>query len=565
MKSILILLFLFPTIVDGQSWQWAQGGTGTGQGGSGNYVATDQLGNVYLSGVIWGAVQYGSYSFPTVAGGYRRAVLIKHDSLGNVLWAKSTTGGDAFPFSITTDAFNNIYLLGVYDSTFNLDGHSLTNSYHANHPFIAKISPTGVVNWVKSIGNVVGYGGGFRHIATDACGNIYVNCYFSNNPTIGTVNLFNTDPTNNTTDILVAKFDTSGNPVWAKSYGGSKDDQPSGIAISPDGMSIYIDGNFYSDTLAFGSIPLTDTGQLTNNSSIFVAKLDNIGNPIWAKCAGGTSQTTCTYGLAISSSEDVFVAGYYSKSITFGSFTLNTFPWNWGYGFLAKYNSSGVVSWVKEMQGNMGSVYNVNTDPCDNVWITMTSISDTDTLGGHQIILPTADPSIVRHLFAQWTSTGSFLQYTNLPNSYIGCGLSFDQFNNLYISNRYNFPSGTDTIIIINDTIINPSRTANIFVAKYKTGNTCSVSNIPCGGETLIDKTLLGNHNFILYPNPTSKLLTITEEDRLSNITICNLLGQKVYTGNFDIEKVVIDVSNLPAGIYLIKINGKEVKKFVKQ
>ncbi len=68
-----------------------------------------------------------------------------------------------------------------------------------------------------------------------------------------------------------------------------------------------------------------------------------------------------------------------------------------------------------------------------------------------------------------------------------------------------------------------------------------------------------------LYPNPGKSELNIAAIDKITSVNIKNLLGQTVYIHEYNTEKVQVDVSNLPSGIYLIKINGTEVRKFVKQ
>ena len=68
-----------------------------------------------------------------------------------------------------------------------------------------------------------------------------------------------------------------------------------------------------------------------------------------------------------------------------------------------------------------------------------------------------------------------------------------------------------------------------------------------------------------IYPNPTTTELTITSTNKISQITIANPLGQPVYTHEYNTEKAAVNVSSLPTGIYFIKINSTEVRKFVKQ
>lgn len=68
-----------------------------------------------------------------------------------------------------------------------------------------------------------------------------------------------------------------------------------------------------------------------------------------------------------------------------------------------------------------------------------------------------------------------------------------------------------------------------------------------------------------VYPNPATTSLTITSGENIKTITITNLLGQPIYTHQYNTTKAEVDVSNLPTGIYLIRINGTEVRKFVKE
>ena len=69
-----------------------------------------------------------------------------------------------------------------------------------------------------------------------------------------------------------------------------------------------------------------------------------------------------------------------------------------------------------------------------------------------------------------------------------------------------------------------------------------------------------------LFPNPVTDELTIIFSRPVSRIAITNLIGQTLYNEQKDLQqKVVINLSNLPPAVYLIKINGSEVRKFVKQ
>jgi type IX secretion system substrate protein len=92
-------------------------------------------------------------------------------------------------------------------------------------------------------------------------------------------------------------------------------------------------------------------------------------------------------------------------------------------------------------------------------------------------------------------------------------------------------------------------------------GITDTVCIFPAGVNTLAATT-----NIIqIYPNPATTTLTVKVPQDIAKITITNMVGQIVLTNYYHSDKAQVDVADLSAGIYLIKINGSEVRKFVKE
>jgi hypothetical protein len=84
-----------------------------------------------------------------------------------------------------------------------------------------------------------------------------------------------------------------------------------------------------------------------------------------------------------------------------------------------------------------------------------------------------------------------------------------------------------------------------------------------------IHDLLSGSGNLKLYPNPSSSLITIeTSAMQMPNqLSILNLNGQQVLTRQITAPKTQIDVSNLPCGVYIVRISDGRVVmegKFIK-
>lgn len=108
-------------------------------------------------------------------------------------------------------------------------------------------------------------------------------------------------------------------PPWLQALqaGGSYGDAGRDIVLDSQGNR-YITGTFNSIAY-FGSIPLTSAGGL----DIFVAKLDAEGNWLWATRAGSAGNEN-SYSMAVDAGGNIFIAGEFSGSATFGSVTLNS-------------------------------------------------------------------------------------------------------------------------------------------------------------------------------------------------------------------------------------------------
>jgi hypothetical protein len=74
--------------------------------------------------------------------------------------------------------------------------------------------------------------------------------------------------------------------------------------------------------------------------------------------------------------------------------------------------------------------------------------------------------------------------------------------------------------------------------------------------------------NFVMYPNPVSDKLVVETTETIDHLEIYNLLGALVYSDTDCATKVEISVSDLPSGLYFVRLktnNNTETLKFVKK
>ena len=103
---------------------------------------------------------------------------------------------------------------------------------------------------------------------------------------------------------------------------------------------------------------------------------------------------------------------------------------------------------------------------------------------------------------------------------------------------------------------------ANPAVVTNTTLNTIDTALIIVLGTTPVIK----NNIITIYPNPAITQLTIESSNQpITQIIITNLLGQTISQQTASGLTAHVDVSALSAGVYFVKVNGTEVRKFVKE
>jgi hypothetical protein len=367
-------------------------------GGSGDDkptgIAVDTSGNVYITGYFSSStITFDTITFASNAG--TDLFIAKYNSVGNVVWAKKAGGatGD-FSNSIVVDASGNSLITGYFKSaSISFGSTTLLNPYSTSggsNYFIAKYNALGNPIWAKAAngGAVIG-----NNIKTNNIGEIFVIGSFLGNVAFDTIS----KTSNGSKDVFVTKYDTTGNAIWVKTFGGSNEDVGNAISTDLAGNS-YITGYSKSISMAVGSTTLSNNG--SPNGDVFIVKFDATGNIIWAKKAVGYSNDV---GLAIAADAtgNSYLSGYYNGSpITFGTITLNSAfsTTTTGDLFVVKYNTAGTALWAKNLVASTGAKGNgIALDAANNCYLT--GFYEDVTLQFDNITLTNAGNQGIRDIF----------------------------------------------------------------------------------------------------------------------------------------------------------------------
>lgn len=298
-------------------------------------LVLDAAGNIYYTGSFTGTVDFdpGATTFNLSSPGTNKqdVFVSKLDGSGNFIWAKNMGGtADDIGYAIAIDANNNVYTTGSFSATADFDPGVAVVSFTAaasTDMFISKLDPTGNYIWAKQFTCALGKG-----IAVDNNFNVYTTSAFN-----GTVD-FDPGPGTFTmatgvigdADIFISKLDISGNFVWAKKLGGLNTNPDDGLAITLDANNNVYSTGYFSGTGDFdpgvGTYTMTSAGG--TNNDVFVSKLDQAGNFIWAVQMGGTSSVDQGNSIVVDALGYIYLSGIFVGTGDFdptaGTYTLST-------------------------------------------------------------------------------------------------------------------------------------------------------------------------------------------------------------------------------------------------
>jgi hypothetical protein len=282
-------------------------------------------------------------------------------------WGGSATDSGQ---AVATDPAGNIYVAGSTNST-GAGGQDV---------LLTKYSSSGAILWAKTWG---GTNDDFANsVSVDQAGNIYV---------VGGTDSYGAG----WYDVLILKFDTNGNVVWSRTWGGTSFDvgydisfdQSGNLAIAAESYSygnVTVLLNLSSDGAFLGShtwkgpatydsaysVTVDSNGNSIlagtswdyrvspNHNSILILKYDNQGNLLWNRNWAGPSEDEVTGRRTVRADSlgNIYVDGHTSISCANSNFSLCDFD-----VLLLKIDANGNLLWARKWGGTGYEVSNALT------------------------------------------------------------------------------------------------------------------------------------------------------------------------------------------------------------
>jgi Secretion system C-terminal sorting domain len=334
-------------------------------------------------------------------------------------------------------------------------------------------------------------------------------------------------------DIAVMKIDSNGNKLWSKVIGGSLPDIVAALVSAP-GDGCYIAGTTLSTDHDF-------TGVNHGGDDGFLIRLDKYGNIVWTDGIGGSGgdQLDC----AVANGKGGVILSGASNSLD-GDRTH--FP---AYGcplWVLEVDSSKHVVWNNCYGGGGLNCYGSSLCKATDGSIWVAGVST--LIGGQVDTQYGRDDAWFLHI----DSVGNFINARVLGSDLWDRGTMIYPLSNgnVIAGGFYDTCGGTFSSMVTGSTWPYSSAFLTVFSPRDRT-------EVPAIN--------LINDKITIYPNPATSQLTITSSDEITTVAITNLIGQAVYAHEYNTEKAQVDIAGLPTGVYLVRINGTEIRKFVKE
>lgn len=537
MKKVLLLLFgvgllrLFSIPANGQTtgWSWVRTSS---NGGTGNAIAHDRWGNVYVTGTFETlTINFGNtliYSY-----GSTDVFLAKYDAQGNLKWVHSAgENGPDEGSGIAVDNSGNAFITGTFSGSKMMFDSVTVTGVGSTSFFIAKYDSSGTIQWARSSdgGNLYSEG---RTVAVDESGNSYIaGTYIGTGFSIGTIKL---PLVEHFVGTFVAKYDANGNVIWAQWIDGPGVDQPYAITTDNAG-TLYLTGTSTSGGISFSDGYILESPLQGYNFPFLIQLTATSGSRVRATSLKGYAAGT---GICLDASGNIYLTGYlFGDTIRMGNTTVTGGP---GNAFIARYTNSGSAVWA------LG------------------------TTGGDMAFGPAIGAGADGNLYLAGQFSGGTLQIGSATLTNNGIGSNSNMFAASVDTNGnllWALSAGGDSTEALYGITTGDSGQAYVCGTAgspfFKAGNidvNCSGQDIftaklgtpaaPAAGISEVAVSPLIN----IYPNPNNGNFEVILPSYTSEVEVLNLMGQVMQTHLINAEQQ-LSLHIPTSGLYFVRVTA---------
>ena len=473
--------------------------------------------------------------------------IVKTDSLGIKQWDKGFGGTSYDHLRFIHQTTDGGYILGG-NSSSGISGDKTQSNWGVTDYWIVKIDSLGIKQWDKDFGGTLGEV--LFSIEQTADGGYILGGYsksdMSGDKTQPLWGIPGTD-----WDYWIVKIDTLGNKQWDKDFGGTDLDELFNVSQTTDGGYL-LSGDSYS--------PIS--GDKTENNfgveQTWIIKTDSLGTKQWDKTilTSGHDENALAIQTndgcyAIANATDGIIGGYKSQT-------------GWG----------GYDYWLVKFCEALVPLFTSPSSLCPGTCIDFVNLSSNAT--SYQWYFPGANPdtsTVVNPQSICYANSGSYDVQLVATNANGSDTLLLSDYITVYPTpSPQSITQNGDTLFAIagaasyqwyfNGTLINGA-TEYFYVAPQSGNyNVVATDANGCEVEAVINNVIaeiqlsFASSQLAVFPNPANDRITIHNLPSGENtIEIVNLLGEIVYKDLATNDFKEIDLADLTAGVYIIKVS----------
>lgn len=339
----------------------------------------------------------------------------------------------------------------------------------------------------------------------------------------------------------MAKYDASGNFIWAKGFILNSDNFDDKCIIKGIGITnnnIFIAG-FYRGNPDFNPGTGVDT-LISTGANSFIVKLDLSGDYVFAK---RILTSNFINSMQMDENNNLYVAGEFYGTVDFNPSTATNELTSNGSsdGFIAKYDENGNYLLAKSLGGN-------GDDGISNITITNNGIAAV----GYYSQTVDFDPGTG---VAQFTSIGYYDCFLLLLDANGNYDTNYVWGGDLYDYAKLIVKDDADNFLIAGD-----NGSTNMDYDAFDRGGPIAIQFLmklsPINTTSIIEETI--NPSFI-YPNPVSTQFTIAQAEIGSQIRLIDMAGKVVLAETISNTTHTIHTHGLANGMYIVQVeyNGQ--------